>query len=64
MTGDKGDIPPAVKQAAADLAADDIPFMRPTADGGVERVSVNQMTEEEHMLALAILHHRRTRKMT
>ena len=63
MTRDD-DIPPAVEQAVADLANPDINFMRPTAEGGVERVTVDQMTDEERALALALLHHRRTRKMT
>lgn len=58
------DVPPAVKQAVADLANPDIHFMRPTAGGGVERVTVDQMTDEERALALAMFRHRRTRKMT
>lgn len=65
MTTADDDVPPAVAKAVADLADPDLAFMRPTpgAPGGVERVTVGQMTEEEKLLALTLLHHRRTRHM-
>lgn len=61
MIGD--DIPPAVTKAVDDLYDPDLHFMRTTADGLV-RVTADQMTDEERLLALALLHKRQTRKMT
>lgn len=56
------DIPPAVTKVVEDLDDSDLCFMRPAADGLV-RVTADQMTDEERLLALALLHKRRTRKM-